>query len=416
MLLKSFSIDSLFGTFNYELGFADKSSLMVLTGLNGYGKTTILRILSSLSSKNGFYYLYEVPFKTIRVVFDNETRLVVSKDKTKGESVGDEVTDALLNTRFSFYKGKKLLVRYEINNEKYISSDYYRNISKSKKENPKEDYNGLRLYFPLFSDEDKLEKLIMNLSVFNTTLISSQRLLNEDKKGKSHQTINEVNERMSLLLSEAYLKYMERAQELDGHQIDELLSDDAPQLSEEEYKSKSMILEMLAKELVSYNLLPQLNLRSYNPQKTLISSVYINTLERKLEEYDDIRRKLRLFLELLNNKDFVNKHFGFSRREGLRVLLKTGGVLNDLTKLSSGEQNEIYLLFKFIFEVPDKSVLLIDEPELSLHVAWQLQFINDIKKIAKARDIQIVIATHSPEIVSESMDCCIDLTEMSNAR
>ena len=59
--------------------------------------------------------------------------------------------------------------------------------------------------------------------------------------------------------------------------------------------------------------------------------------------------------------------------------------------------------------------MLIDEPELSLHVAWQLQFIKDIKEIARAREIQIVIATHSPEIVSESMDCCIDLTEMTNA-
>lgn len=415
MLLNSLSIEGLYGTFNYELGFADKSSLMVLTGLNGYGKTTILKILSSLSRKNGLYYLYEIPFKTIKVFFDNDTKLVVSKVKTKGESVGDEITDALLNTRFSFYKGKKLLVRYEINNDKYISSDYYNSISKSKREKSTDGYSSFKWYYPSYSDEDKLEKLIMNLSVFNTTLISSQRLFNEDKKGIPHRAINDVNEKMSLLLSEAYLKYMERAQELDGHQIDELLSDDTPQLTEEEYKRKSLLLEMLAKELVSYNLLPQFFLRSYNPQKPLISSVYINTLEKKIEKYDDIRIKLRLFLELLNNKDFVNKRFGFSRREGLRVLLKTGGVLNDLTKLSSGEQNEIFLLFKFIFEVPDKSVLLIDEPELSLHVAWQLQFINDIRKIAKARDIQIVIATHSPEIVSESMDCCIDLTEMSNA-
>ena len=99
----------------------------------------------------------------------------------------------------------------------------------------------------------------------------------------------------------------------------------------------------------------------------------------------------------------------------MRVLLNTGGVLKDLTKLSSGEQNEIFLLFKFIFEVPEKSVLLIDEPELSLHVAWQLQFIKDIKEIAKTRDVQIVIATHSPEIVSESLDFCVDLTEMANA-
>lgn len=416
MLLKSFSIEGLYGIFNYELDFANKNSLMVLTGLNGYGKTTILRILSSLSKKDGLYYLYELPFNTIRVTFDNETKLVVSKVKIKGDSVDDEITDELQNTRFSFYKGKKIVLRYEINNDKYISSEYYHNRNKSKKESLSETYGVIRWYPVAYADEDKLEKLIMNLSVFNTTLISSQRLYNEDKKGVSHRAINDVNDKMSMLLSEAYLKYMERAQELDGHQIDELLSDETPQLTEEEYNRKSLILEMLAKELVSYNLLPQIHLRPYNPDKALISSVYINTFEKKIEKYDDIRNRLRLFLALLNNKEFVNKRFAFSRREGLRVLFKTGGVLKDLTKLSSGEQNEIFLLFKFIFEVPEKSVLLIDEPELSLHVAWQLQFINDIKEIAKTRDIQIVIATHSPEIVSESMDCCIDLTEMSNAQ
>ena len=73
-------------------------------------------------------------------------------------------------------------------------------------------------------------------------------------------------------------------------------------------------------------------------------------------------------------------------------------------------------MFKFIFEVPEKSILLIDEPELSLHVAWQLQFIQDVKEIAKTRDLQIVIATHSPEIVSESFDNCVDLTEMANQK
>ena len=415
MLLKSFIIEGLFVFFIYSLDFSDRSNLMVLTGLNGYGKTTILRILSSINSKEELFYLYEIPFKSITVEFDTGTTLFVSKVKSKGKTDGDLSTDELLVTKFSYKRGKKLIMNFEIDQEKFLASDYYEKNYKNRAEIERDSYRSIKWLSYKFHDDEAIEKLIMNLSLLNTTFIRSQRLYNENKDGKSQRAINEVNQKLSDILTREHYNYLNNAQQLDGHQIDELLADDTPQLSEIEYQRKAAILEMLAKELLSYNLLPQLNIRPFNPQKAPISSVYINTLEKKIEIYDDIRTRLRLFLMLLNNKAFVNKRFSFSRNEGLRVLLKTGGVLKDLTKLSSGEQNEIFLLFKFIFELPEKSVLLIDEPELSLHVAWQLQFIKDIKEIAKTRDVQIVIATHSPEIVSESLDCCVDLTEMANA-
>ena len=221
---------------------------------------------------------------------------------------------------------------------------------------------------------------------------------------------------MSRFLKRAYFDYLSTSQELDSHQIDLLLNDDVNIISEKEFTEKADNIQQLVKELRSYNLLPAMTVRPYNKDKPLISSVYLNTLEQKLHVYDDIRRRLRLFFNLLNEKKFVNKSFVVSRESGFQVHLNKGGILDDLNNLSSGEQNEIYLLFKLIFEVPSKSLLLIDEPELSLHVAWQLQFIKDIKEIAKIRDIQIIIATHSPEIVSESIDNCIDLTEINKSK
>lgn len=416
MLLKSFKVERLFGTFNYNFDFENKSNLLVLTGLNGYGKTTILRIMSSLSDKEELFYLYEIPFNKIKVEFDNGTTLSVTKLKSKVTSDGDDVTDELQTTRLLYQRGRKIISKFEIDQDSYLASDYYERNHKLLKDKDAEDFRTLRwMSYRFDGSDEEFEKLAMSLSVFNTAFISSQRLYHETKEGRSQRAINEVAKNLSKMLSSAHYNYLNNAQELDGHQIDELLADNTPLLSEDDYIRKSTIINMLASELLSYNLLPQLHIRPYNSAKALISSVYINTLEKKLKAYEDIRKKLQLFLQLLNNKEFVNKKFAFSRNEGLRVLLKTGGVLNDLTKLSSGEQNEIFLLFKLIFEVPNKSVLLIDEPELSLHVAWQLQFIKDIKEIAKAREIQIVIATHSPEIVSESMDCCIDLTEMTNA-
>ena len=415
MLLKSFSVEGLYGTFNYTLDFSKGSNLMVLTGLNGYGKTTILRILSCISNKDDLFYLYEIPFNKIKISFDSGTRLVVKKINSKKVIGGDEETDELEDTRLLYYRGNKLIYEYEIDFEKYRSSGYYEKNRRNNSEREVDEFDSFRWLTYRRHDDDSIEKLMMNLSLLNTTFIRSQRLYNEDREGVSHRTINEVSEKMKEKLSVAYYNYLDNAQKLDGHQIDELLSDNTPLLSEEEYRVKAKEISELVSELLTYNLLPQLQIRPYNSSKALISSVYINTLGKKLEAYDDIRKKLKLYLHLLNNKEFVNKRFGFSRNEGLRVLLKTGGVLKDLTKLSSGEQNEIFLLYKFIFEAPDKSILLIDEPELSLHVAWQLQFIKDIKQIAKTREVQIIIATHSPEIVSESIDECVDLTEMANS-
>ncbi|MCB0909950.1 MAG: AAA family ATPase, partial [Nocardioidaceae bacterium] len=46
-------------------------------------------------------------------------------------------------------------------------------------------------------------------------------------------------------------------------------------------------------------------------------------------------------------------------------------------------------------------LVLIDEPEISLHVAWQRQFLNDLQRIAQLGEMRFIVATHSPQIVGE---------------
>lgn len=74
----------------------------------------------------------------------------------------------------------------------------------------------------------------------------------------------------------------------------------------------------------------------------------------------------------------------------------------------------IILLYRMIFEVRDGDILLIDEPEISMHVVWLKEFVKDVLKIASCKkNVQILIATHSPQIVRGAEDNCFDL-EMSN--
>ncbi len=61
--------------------------------------------------------------------------------------------------------------------------------------------------------------------------------------------------------------------------------------------------------------------------------------------------------------------------------------------------------------------MLLDEPEISLHIAWQNNFLKDIKCIVDLNDnLQIILATHSPHILSDNWDLNVDLGELYHAK
>jgi predicted ATP-dependent endonuclease of OLD family len=77
----------------------------------------------------------------------------------------------------------------------------------------------------------------------------------------------------------------------------------------------------------------------------------------------------------------------------------------DLTTLSSGERQIVILLTYLRFGNQVSQLFLIDEPELSLHPKWQAQFLAAVK-ILTPKDTQLILATHSPEIVGEQDSSC----------
>jgi len=77
--------------------------------------------------------------------------------------------------------------------------------------------------------------------------------------------------------------------------------------------------------------------------------------------------------------------------------------------LSSGEQHELVLNYELLFKVQPNSLILIDEPELSLHVVWQQQFLKDLQEIIKLAGFDVLLATHSPEIINDRWDLTVEL-------
>jgi ABC-type cobalamin/Fe3+-siderophores transport system ATPase subunit len=69
------------------------------------------------------------------------------------------------------------------------------------------------------------------------------------------------------------------------------------------------------------------------------------------------------------------------------------------TELSSGEK-QLLLLFLTVFLQQDTdNILLLDEPEISLHLSWQRILIDTLRKINP--NCQLIIATHSPTIYGD---------------
>ena len=108
MQISRLQIKNLYDQYNYNIDFnsEEKEQITILTGPNGYGKTTILRILKSLNPKS-LYYFYVIKFNEIIISFDNNTVLNITQTyKTETESIFavDHKEDLKKEVRFTWNK------------------------------------------------------------------------------------------------------------------------------------------------------------------------------------------------------------------------------------------------------------------------------------------------------------------------
>lgn len=94
----------------------------------------------------------------------------------------------------------------------------------------------------------------------------------------------------------------------------------------------------------------------------------------------------------------------------LTIKLRNGQIIN-YKSLSSGERQIIYIFIKVLIALDNNAIILMDEPEISLHLSWQENLISEIRKLNNKS--QIIIVTHSPAIVMNGwMDSFIDIKDI----
>jgi predicted ATP-dependent endonuclease of OLD family len=143
------------------------------------------------------------------------------------------------------------------------------------------------------------------------------------------------------------------------------------------------------------------------PGVAMALEIYVKDAVQKLNVFNNLRARLDLFKELID-KRFIDKSLQIDREQGFKFRSRTGSDV-PLDKLSSGEQHQLILVFDLLFEVTENSLILIDEPELSLHVAWQKTFIESLKRIIELNAFDVLLATHSPAVVARHFSLAVEL-------
>lgn len=116
----------------------------------------------------------------------------------------------------------------------------------------------------------------------------------------------------------------------------------------------------------------------------------------------------------------VLQSFALLRRLGLLTLAGCtltsylGGAV-DLTHTSSGQQQMLCSIFGLASALEDDAIVLIDEPELSLHPRWQMSFFKHLEAaLAGVVACHVIIATHSPLIAQAGAAHGAEIVQMGS--
>lgn len=126
-------------------------------------------------------------------------------------------------------------------------------------------------------------------------------------------------------------------------------------------------------------------------------------ISEKLQNPDE-RVKVEEFANIINeNFPMTFKHLEIQDNKLLAVpdTEYPNDPVLELNMLSSGEIKLILMFYDLLFKAKTDSIVLLDEPESSFHLDWQRNCLSTVMKICEDKDLQVIVATHSPAIVEE---------------
>lgn len=121
--------------------------------------------------------------------------------------------------------------------------------------------------------------------------------------------------------------------------------------------------------------------------------------EKKLNPESAYNKVTEIINTMFSGFNFQVKFYGLDRKKNVLFINESGEKLA-LHDLSSGERELLTKIFSLYLEDVNDCLILIDEPENSLHPIWQNMLAPVLQEFANKNNNQIVLATHSPHIVA----------------
>jgi len=138
-----------------------------------------------------------------------------------------------------------------------------------------------------------------------------------------------------------------------------------------------------------------------NIKETILKKYIDRAFE--IDKPSEALRELQVYIKTIF--DGLDLTFNLSRinyNEKKVLFQDNSGNEFDISQLSTGEKTLLSKILYLFFENYKNKIILIDEPELSLHPSWQNKILQVYKKFADKNNCQIIIATHSPHIIGSA--------------
>jgi energy-coupling factor transporter ATP-binding protein EcfA2 len=418
--LTNVRVSGLLGKYSHEFEFPENDEFVILHGPNGVGKTRLLELISD--TLNGRVPSPRTPFIKLRLEFDDGSWLEVLRDQRQtfwNSSETGPIRGGLLSedddqrmkvaTRDLMEQG---LIR-RMSTPGLPSSKPFRDSESGERLSAEEAIE--RYSSEIAPNKAPVPPAVRDfVALAPATLIEVNRLRTiEEEAPRSRpglyndtaqtEAVDYYSRDLAKRITTARAEHAVAAQALDGTYPRRLLEGNSTSLGALEVSSLQTDLEQLRTKLGRAALLEAssdlggLDVRNLEDDWKLaaLRLHYQDSLD-KLETLQPLADRILLFNDLVANK-FNDKALRLDAEKGY-VIESEHGPLSP-TDLSSGEQHEIVMTYRLIFDTAPGQLVLIDEPEVSLHVQWQRQFLDDLKRIAQLDGLRFVVATHSPQIV-----------------
>lgn len=260
----------------------------------------------------------------------------------------------------------------------------------------------------IWTSDDPHELDAQNLNIY----LNSHPIyfIKDDRMGTQGQ--HEVVGRANVVQFRSFL--LEMSQRINSALIPNVIND-KEKITEQEYVDEMRDLRPTINAMLKYDIIKRNPIPEFSESNSALCRNSIELFKSALTP--DIEKNLALvatFDKIVAMYQYANKTLEISPSFGYRFKATddTHSILS-FNELSSGERHILLINYDLLFNAPDDSLVLIDEPEMSFHLEWQGLFMENLNKILETRDLQCVICTHSPEMFGYQWDKSVDLFELS---